>query len=159
MIQPDLRATIRVLAVVPVTLACFVFVSLAAGCLISDWNARRVPPRSYRNKPLGEVIQDWESHGVIPIHSVWESETLKSIPVTLEIWRFPSDREAVEILAKRTGVVIAYPMDQHGGVEGPLHIRRASDRAPGVERFKVERFEGPVYAADRLPTPRAGTRP
>ena len=154
MIRPDLRAAVRVVTVVPVTLACLIWIGLAGGCPMSDWYARRLPPRSYRQVSLAAVIQDLEVHGVIPVGTVWEADSLKAIPVTQDFWLFPTDREAVRLIAERTGVVMAYPVDTHGGILGPIHIREAAGAPPGVQWLKLDRWEGPIYAADRLPTPK-----
>jgi hypothetical protein len=148
-IQPDLRATIRAVTVVSFTVLGLIWIALAGACPMSDWYARRVPPRSYRQVALADVLRDLENHAVIPLGTVWEAEELKALPVTIDLLFFPTDREAVRLIAEKAGIVLAYPMDTHGGILGPIHVRNATSAPPGVQWIKVDRWEGPIYAAER----------
>ena len=149
MIQPDLKATIRTVTVVTLTLAGLIWVGLAAGCPMSDWYARRMPPRSYHHVPLSTVMRDLEIHAVIPLGTVWEVEALKSVPVTADLRFFPTDREAVRLIAEAAGVVMAYPMDVHGGITGSIHVRSASGNRPGVQSLPRVDWQDPTYASGR----------
>jgi hypothetical protein len=99
-IQPDLRATIRAVTVVSFTVLGLIWIALAGACPMSDWYARRVPPRSYRQVALADVLRDLENHAVIPLGTVWEAEELKALPVTIDLLFFPTDREAVRLIAE-----------------------------------------------------------
>ena len=149
MIQPDLKATIRTVTVVTLTLAGLIWIGLAGGCPLSDWYARRMPPRSYHHVPLSAIMRDLETHAVIPLGTVWEAEALKSVSVTAELRFFPTDREAVRLIAEAAGVVMAYPMDVHGGIMGPIHVRSAAGDRPGVQWLPRVSWQDPTYASER----------
>ena len=141
MIKPDSRSTLRIVAVLGLTIPALVAIGLAGGCPLSDWYARRMPPRTYKSAALGNVVADLEREGVIPLGTTWESEDLKSRPVSMTAI-LPTDREAVHQIAERAGVIIGYPMGQEGQITGPLHVRSAAGskaRAEGTVRVGARR--------------------
>jgi hypothetical protein len=152
-IRPDLRSTVRAVAVVSLSLPLLIAVALLGGCPFTDWYAPRMPPRSFTAAPLGDVIAEIERNGVIPVGTTWEADPLKSRKVTLTPLLFPTDREVVREIALSAGVIIGYPMGQEGQILGPLHVRAAAGAKPGVEyrRNATRSLPAPNTSLHRTP--------
>jgi hypothetical protein len=145
-IKPDSKSVFRTVAILGLTIPILIGIALLGGSSISDWYARRMPPRSYERVPLYWVIQDLEAHGVIPLGTTWESDSLKGQPLTMKTWLLPTDREVILRIAQGAGMVIAYPMGQHGEIMGPLHVRATAGGKPGVEWLYGKNRPSPAYA-------------
>jgi hypothetical protein len=89
-----------------------------------DFQRARLTPRIYTQVPLGTVLDDFRTAGVLPDAS-WESKELQQRPVSVTLL-FPTYSEALESVARAAGVVIEYPVRDVDQIVAPCRVRSTS---------------------------------
>jgi hypothetical protein len=128
------------------TILALVFLVLLGSQPNSWWYVPRMPIRVYKSSPLDQVIKQMEDHGVIPLGTEWETETLKQKHVTVSFWFLPTDLEALGQLAAAAQVVIEYPPAYHGELRGSIRVRRAGNDPVGLKAVYRPNLPRPRYA-------------
>jgi hypothetical protein len=151
-IRPTVPSTFATAGVVAFVLSALGVITFIATSSYSDFFAPRMPPRVYDHAQLGRVIADLEASAVIPLGTAWESEALKSRPVSASFWFLPTNRAAVRRIAESAGVAFEYPMGQHGEILGSIVVRVPIDGRPQLLPRREELRKPALYASQRRPT-------
>jgi hypothetical protein len=136
------------------TLLIVLILALLAAAPLSWLYGAWAPARDFRGATLEQVVDDFEATGVLPKGSTWASDSLKQRRVTVRYSFSHQPATVIEIVASKVGVVISGQADSRCSIcglhiQGPVHIRPATDREANVRWVRPSEPTAPQRVAPK----------